>query len=512
MKIALYSHSIPPAVDGVARRMASLVQELTKQGHEILLFTLEKHPHLEAAGPPPAAAPARGSTPCTSVRYVALESKFTKVYPSKRLAMPTFGNLVLIADTLRREKPDVLHATVDCISAFFILAAKLFKVPVVGSVHTDVQELLAEMRVVPLMGALVSFKERVESRLLDMCATTSPSFKEKLARRGVLCDHILKTGVEVAQFRPTARNAELRNRLTFGNPAGLLVVYVGRFGPEKRLDKLIRMCSSVDGVYLALIGDGALGHTLSQRHGSWSNRSNGSNEKRTKGGIYCRAGFLGHEDLAPVYASADVHVSCSQFETLGNTVLEAHACGTTVVVPRAQGFVDTVHHGEDGFLFDGTRLAEGAALLARLRDDRVLCDSMGERGRMKVQMQSPEMVSRDVLAWYRRGRAQAIKKSAATSNRTMTWAAAATASTWVRDVRDALRSLGSVVMGVGICLLILAAVASWFALEAVQGFGGSFVRYCHNARNVLGNSSFFNKISNSYKALTHIPVEGEAAR
>lgn len=27
----------------------------------------------------------------------------------------------------------------------------------------------------------------------------------------------------------------------------------------------------------------------------------------------------------------------------------------------------------------------------------------------------------------------------------------------------------------------------------------SAIRYCHNARNVLGNSSFFNKISNSYK-------------
>lgn len=35
MKIALYSHSIPPAVDGVSRRVASLLQELTKQGHEV---------------------------------------------------------------------------------------------------------------------------------------------------------------------------------------------------------------------------------------------------------------------------------------------------------------------------------------------------------------------------------------------------------------------------------------------------------------------------------------------
>ncbi len=36
-----------------------------------------------------------------------------------------------------------------------------------------------------------------------------------------------------------------------------------------------------------------------------------------------------------IYASSDVHVSASEFETLGNTVLEAHACSIPVVVPDA---------------------------------------------------------------------------------------------------------------------------------------------------------------------------------
>ncbi|CAM9121167.1 unnamed protein product [Ectocarpus sp. 13 AM-2016] len=275
------------------------------------------------------------------------------------------------------------------------------------------------------------------------------------------------------------------------------------------------MCGSVDGVYLALIGDGAMGPVLSERHGCWSN----SGKRRTKGGVFCRIGFLGHEDLAPVYASADVHVSCSQFETLGNTVLEAHASGTPVVVPRAQGFIDTVNHEEDGFLFDGHRLAEGAAFLARLRDDRDLCASMGERGRQKVQMQSPEMVSKHVLEWYQRTRASAKGQKVTTSLATV--------------AAERFSSLVAVLMGVGICLLILLVVALWFAVEAVQVFGGvsehacrrrhfrrcysavvvltlrswfhlldlwqGVVRYCHNARNVLGNSSFFNKVSNSYK-------------
>ncbi|CAM9959644.1 unnamed protein product, partial [Laminaria digitata] len=157
-----------------------------------------------------------------------------------------------------------MHCTVDAISPFLILAARMNNVPVVGSVHTDVQELLSEMRVWPIVGFVTGLKEGAESRLLDSCATTSPSFQKKLAQRGVLSDHVMKTGVAVDLFRPGASNDEVRNHLTFGNPDGLLVVYVGRFGPEKRIDQLLTMCGSVDGVYLALVGDGAMGRWLSE--------------------------------------------------------------------------------------------------------------------------------------------------------------------------------------------------------------------------------------------------------
>ena len=37
-----------------------------------------------------------------------------------------------------------------------------------------------------------------------------------------------------------------------------------------------------------------------------------------------------------VYATSDVHVSASEFETLGNTVLEAGASSVPAVVPRCQ--------------------------------------------------------------------------------------------------------------------------------------------------------------------------------
>ena len=41
-----------------------------------------------------------------------------------------------------------------------------------------------------------------------------------------------------------------------------------------------------------------------------------------------------------------------EFETLGNTVLEAFSCGIPVVVPRTQGFCDTVSDKINGYLFE----------------------------------------------------------------------------------------------------------------------------------------------------------------
>lgn len=64
----------------------------------------------------------------------------------------------------------------------------------------------------------------------------------------------------------------------------------------------------------------------------------------------CRNAYLS-SFFCQIYSSSDIHISASEFETLGNTVLEAFACGIPVVVPRTQGFSDTVKHEVDGFLF-----------------------------------------------------------------------------------------------------------------------------------------------------------------
>lgn len=125
----------------------------------------------------------------------------------------------------------------------------------------------------------------------------------------------------------------------FGDINGFLCVYVGRISREKRLDIIIDAIREIDCVYLAIIGDGPSANIYAKLHGK-QNR------------VFCVPKFFSHDELAEIYASSDLHVSASEFETLGNTVLEAFACSIPVVVPRTQGFCDTVTENVNGFFFE----------------------------------------------------------------------------------------------------------------------------------------------------------------
>lgn len=187
-------------------------------------------------------------------------------------------------------------------------------------------------------------------------------------------------------------NSKLRSEMLFGDasPGAILCVYVGRISKEKRLDVIVEAVTNIPSAYLAIIGDGPSAPFYAAMHGK---------ENR----IYCKPGFLTHAELAKMYASADVHVSASQFETLGNTVLEAFACGIPVVVPRCQGFCDTVADKLDGYLFIPGSSSSAQEYIELLQRDPVRRSAMGEHGRQVVSSHTVSSVVKDLVAWYGKG-------------------------------------------------------------------------------------------------------------
>lgn len=382
-KLAIYSHSIAPSIDGVCRRYTAILHELKKQGTEVVLFTIEAEPQ----GLP------------KDLEYVTLDHMIIPAYPGKKVARPTYTMFLTILNKLKDHKPDIVHVTNDGFSHMFAMAGLLLGITVVGSYHTDLQELLSKHDAAIFQRSMIYLKEFTDSYVLDSLATTSISFKDKLAKTGIHCQHIIETSVNMTMFHPKKRNDALRENLMFGDKAGFLCLYTGRISNEKRIDLILAAVQKLDNAYLAVVGDGPIASKFAEMHGK---------ENR----LYCKPGFFNHDELSKFYASSDVHVSGSEFETLGNTVLEAHACGVPVVVPLTQGFCNTVTHAEDGFLFKPGDTEDAVSYLRRLQKDPKLRTQMGAAALKKVKKNTVESVVENLHVWYRVGRQRKEARSA----------------------------------------------------------------------------------------------------
>lgn len=86
------------------------------------------------------------------------------------------------------------------------------------------------------------------------------------------------------------------------------------------------------------------------------------------------------------------------FEASARVVVEALATGLVVVAHRRGGYVEYVHHGENGFLFDEPE--EAVAHVLRLRDDPALLERMARAARASAEeLYSPEALA-EIVSFY----------------------------------------------------------------------------------------------------------------
>jgi hypothetical protein len=80
-----------------------------------------------------------------------------------------------ILNKLKDHKPDIVHVTNDGFSHMFAMAGLLLGITVVGSYHTDLQELLSKHDAAIFQRSMIYLKEFTDSYVLDSLATTSIS-------------------------------------------------------------------------------------------------------------------------------------------------------------------------------------------------------------------------------------------------------------------------------------------------------------------------------------------------
>jgi glycosyltransferase involved in cell wall biosynthesis len=145
---------------------------------------------------------------------------------------------------------------------------------------------------------------------------------------------------------------EPADRAAFGVPEDApLLLGLGRLHSVKAFDVLIRAVALLPDTYCVIAGEGPERDALARLIVIL--------------GLGARVKLLGwRRDSGALLKAADVFVSSSRHEPLGNMVLEAFSAQTPVLATRAEGPGEVIRHGEDGLL---TRIDDPDALAAAAR-------------------------------------------------------------------------------------------------------------------------------------------------
>ncbi|NGM70316.1 glycosyltransferase family 4 protein [Natronolimnobius sp. AArcel1] len=102
------------------------------------------------------------------------------------------------------------------------------------------------------------------------------------------------------------------------------------------------------------------------------------------------AGFV--DDIASLYANADVLVYISYLDGYPNVVLEAQGCGLPVVANDALGMRDQITDGETGRLIDPTADGQLTHAVIELLEDEHTREQLGTNARERVERENARSV------------------------------------------------------------------------------------------------------------------------
>jgi glycosyltransferase involved in cell wall biosynthesis len=349
MKVAYFTESLLPHVDGVSRTLAQLFATLEERGVDFRIFSPFQ--------PGPEISWSSRVHPIPYIRF--------PLYKDYRLASPVGHGAGRLLDAYR---PDLVHMVSPTpINIAAERYARRRGLPVVSSFHTH---FVSYFRFYGIGGA-EPFGWWLLRRFYRHCEAVyapSQSIIGELAGHGIRNTELWSRGIDLRRFSPAYRDPELRRLAGAPDEDTPVLLLVSRLVKEKDLADLVAMEHVLRGRgsthRLVLVGDGPMRAQLQ--------------------GELPGAFFAGHQTgdaLARWYASGDVFVFPSTTETFGNVVLEAQASGLPTVVVDRGGPADLVRPGETGFITRANDPEDLATHVQRLLDDPAARRRMGATAR-----------------------------------------------------------------------------------------------------------------------------------
>ncbi|WP_017472532.1 glycosyltransferase family 4 protein [Amphibacillus jilinensis] len=370
MRIAIFTDTYTPEVNGVALTLERYVDYLDNQNIDYRLF-----------------APA----PSVPVPIVPEILRLTSIpfllYRNCRIALPNPAPIKHVLDDF---KPNLIHiATPFTLGLSGLHYGKKHQIPMVASYHTHFDNYLDYYQLHFLKNYAQKYLDWFH-RPFEKIYVPSQSTKEKLMMQNPIQSYeIWSRGVDHTLFSPLKRCKDLwkqRYQIYENN----IILYVGRIAAEKDIDVVLETFDHLPhkvkkDSHLVMVGDGPLFSALSKVH----------RDKVTW------TGFIKGEALAQIYASSDLFLFPSPTETFGNVVLEALASGLPVITASTGGVKHLVTDKVTGFLCEPKQVDMFVERTTLLLDSPSLRDHFAQAARQFAMFQSWEHIFQQLIASFK---------------------------------------------------------------------------------------------------------------
>ncbi|MBN2247286.1 MAG: glycosyltransferase [Coriobacteriia bacterium] len=412
MRIAIFTDTYLPEVNGVVTSIDSHTRLLGARGHQVLIICpkyrkpiLHVVPHVQIK------------------RYRSFSVSSNR---ATRLALPSMAS---VAATLRRFDPDVVHVhTPLSVGVVGLATARMMRLPIVETYHTYIPDFMQYLEPHRLL-RLDSLQDRIVDSMVYERMFSSGMFHglADLIRdgRGAV-DEVAAVAEDVKADLPPDERMEVSARFawqftrTVYNRANVVItpsvtlqkelrahgvtvpveylsngidtsivtpkdtyaptkqlLHAGRLGHEKNVDQVLQafalLLEREPDYTLDIVGDGPAREHLER--------------VAARLGIGAKVkmrGFVDRAALGRIYRSYDAFVTASTIETQGIVLLEAMSAGLPIVAVRALAVPEIVGEGRAGLLVEPGDIPGLADALVRVVGDQALREEMGAAGREDV--------------------------------------------------------------------------------------------------------------------------------
>ncbi len=381
MRIGMMADLYKPHVSGITNYITLNKQYLEKQGHTVYVFTFGDESYQDDE--------------THVLRSPGVPLSDTGFYLSLRYSRPARRMVTSM---------DLVHVHHPFLSgSLAIRYCRPRGIPIVFTNHTR-YDLYAQayLPVLPeIIGdtALQAYMP-IFCRSCDLVIAPSPGMRQVLERFGVTSPiDVVPNGVD---FTPLRQEIEPVDRAKLGFTADdVVLIYVGRLGPEKNLSFLLRSfmgtANAYDNVRLVLVGDGPERGNLEDLIAS-----KGASKR------VCFTGMVPYEEVYRYLVMADAFVTASVTEVHPLSVIEAMGCGLPVLGIQSPGVGDIVEDGVTGYIVPEEDLAAFTAKMVRMVNDHATRREMSSKTRQAAQAYDIERTTGMMLERYQR----VIKSSA----------------------------------------------------------------------------------------------------